>query len=76
MLICVADVMSKETVAPFRGVMDAAQWEDGASTAGAQPCSAQDVKLSAGHLALYSSISLHLAQRALRAPRPSSGFRA
>lgn len=37
MLICVPDVLSKETVAKFRSAMDAAEWEDGASTAGAQP---------------------------------------
>jgi len=69
MLICVADVLSKETVAPLRGVMDAAQWEDGASAAGAQPCSAREVKLSAGDVALYSSISLHLPQGDARCAR-------
>jgi PKHD-type hydroxylase len=37
MLICVPDVLSKETVAKFRSAIDAAEWEDGASTAGAQP---------------------------------------
>ena len=36
MLICVPDVLSKAEVAEFRGVMDAAAWEDGRSTAGAQ----------------------------------------
>ena len=36
MLICVPDVLSKAEVAEFRGIMDAADWEDGRSTAGAQ----------------------------------------
>jgi PKHD-type hydroxylase len=36
MLICVPDVLSKEDVAEFRGIMDACEWEDGRSTAGAQ----------------------------------------
>jgi predicted 2-oxoglutarate/Fe(II)-dependent dioxygenase YbiX len=36
MLICVPGVLSKEEVAEFRRLMDAAEWEDGRSTAGAQ----------------------------------------
>lgn len=36
MLICIPDVLSKAEVADFRRVMDAADWEDGRSTAGAQ----------------------------------------
>ena len=36
MLICIPDVLSKADVADFRAVMDAAEWEDGRSTAGAQ----------------------------------------
>src|ERR1700760_2852522 len=36
MLICVPDVLSKSDVADFRRIMDAAVWEDGRSTAGAQ----------------------------------------
>ncbi|MBY0613656.1 MAG: PKHD-type hydroxylase, partial [Beijerinckiaceae bacterium] len=36
MLICVPDILSKAEVAEFRGIMDAASWEDGRSTAGAQ----------------------------------------
>ena len=36
MLICVPDVLSKVEVADFRAAMDAADWEDGCSTAGAQ----------------------------------------
>ncbi len=36
MLVCIPDVLSKEEVAEFRRLMDAAEWEDGRSTAGAQ----------------------------------------
>ncbi len=36
MLICIPDVLSKNDVADFRRIMDAASWEDGRSTAGAQ----------------------------------------
>ncbi len=36
MLICIPDVLSKSDVADFRRIMDAADWEDGRSTAGAQ----------------------------------------
>ena len=36
MLVCIPDVLSKQEVAEFRGIMDAASWEDGRSTAGAQ----------------------------------------
>jgi PKHD-type hydroxylase len=36
MLVCVPDVLSKQEVAEFRAIMDAAAWEDGRSTAGAQ----------------------------------------
>jgi PKHD-type hydroxylase len=35
-LICVPDVLSKAEVDDFRRIMDAAEWEDGRSTAGAQ----------------------------------------
>ncbi len=36
MLVCVPDVLSKQEVASCRAAMDAADWEDGRSTAGAQ----------------------------------------
>ena len=36
MLVCVPDVLSKDEVGHFRAAMDAAAWEDGRSTAGAQ----------------------------------------
>jgi PKHD-type hydroxylase len=36
MLICIPDVLSKHDVAEFRRIMDAENWEDGKSTAGAQ----------------------------------------
>jgi PKHD-type hydroxylase len=35
-LICVPEVLSRDEVAAFRQVMDATEWEDGRSTAGAQ----------------------------------------
>jgi PKHD-type hydroxylase len=35
-LICIPDVLSKEDVAELRGILDAADWEDGRKTAGAQ----------------------------------------
>ena len=36
MLICIPDILSKAEVADFRRIMDATEWEDGRSTAGAQ----------------------------------------
>jgi PKHD-type hydroxylase len=36
MLLCVPDILSKAAVREFRSLMDAAEWEDGRSTAGAQ----------------------------------------
>jgi PKHD-type hydroxylase len=36
MLVCIPEVLSKGEVAEFRRIMDAAGWEDGRSTAGAQ----------------------------------------
>src|SRR3954447_24164747 len=36
MLICIPEVLSKADVADFRRIMDASEWEDGRSTAGAQ----------------------------------------
>ncbi len=36
MLICIPEILSKAEVADFRRLMDAAEWEDGRSTAGAQ----------------------------------------
>jgi len=36
MLVCIPDVLSKAEVADVRRIMDAADWEDGRSTAGAQ----------------------------------------
>ena len=36
MLTCIDGVLSKDDVAEFRRIMDASEWEDGRSTAGAQ----------------------------------------
>jgi len=41
MLICIPDILSKAEVAEFRRVMDAAEWEDGRATAGAQSARAK-----------------------------------
>jgi PKHD-type hydroxylase len=35
MLVCVPDILNKDDVADFRRIMDASDWEDGRSTAGA-----------------------------------------
>jgi hypothetical protein len=36
MLICIPEVLSIHDVAEFRRIMDAEEWDDGRSTAGAQ----------------------------------------
>src|SRR5271169_3694687 len=36
MLICIPGILGKAEVAEFRDIMDASEWEDGRSTAGAQ----------------------------------------
>lgn len=36
MLVCIPNILSKADVAEFRHIMDASDWEDGRSTAGAQ----------------------------------------
>jgi PKHD-type hydroxylase len=36
MLVCIPNILSKSDVAEFRHIMDANEWEDGRSTAGAQ----------------------------------------
>jgi PKHD-type hydroxylase len=42
MLVCVPNVLSKAEVAEFRGIMDAAMWEDGRATAGGQSALVKD----------------------------------
>lgn len=70
MLICVPDVLSKEAVAQFRSVMDAAEWEGGASTAGAQPPSVK----SNEQLPPNGELSRRLGERLLQAIVSHPGF--
>jgi PKHD-type hydroxylase len=63
MLICIPDVLSKADVAEFRAVMDAAEWEDGRSTAGSQSA---EVKKNE-QLPPNSEVSRKLGERVIRA---------
>ena len=63
MLICIPDVLSKADVAEFRAVMDAAEWEDGRSTAGAQSA---EVKKNE-QLPPNGEVSRKLGERVIRA---------
>jgi PKHD-type hydroxylase len=63
MLICIPDVLSKTDVAEFRAVMDAAEWEDGRSTAGSQSA---EVKKNE-QLPPNSEVSRRLGERVIRA---------
>jgi PKHD-type hydroxylase len=63
MLICIPDVLSKADVAEFRAVMDAAEWEDGRSTAGAQSA---EVKKNE-QLPSNGEVSRKLGERVIRA---------
>ncbi|MGA7433467.1 MAG: Fe2+-dependent dioxygenase [Xanthobacteraceae bacterium] len=63
MLICIPDVLSKADVAEFRAVMDAAEWEDGRSTAGSQSA---EVKKNE-QLPPNGEVSRKLGERVIRA---------
>lgn len=63
MLICVPDVLSKEEVADFRRLMDAAEWEDGKSTAGAQSAMVKRNE----QLPPDGQLARHLGERVLKA---------
>jgi PKHD-type hydroxylase len=63
MLICIPDVLSKADVVEFRAVMDAAEWEDGRSTAGSQSA---EVKKNE-QLPPNSEVSRKLGERVIRA---------
>jgi PKHD-type hydroxylase len=63
MLICIPDVLSKADVAEFRAVMDAAEWEDGRSTAGSQSA---EVKKNE-QLPPDGEVSRKLGERVIRA---------
>ena len=63
MLICVPNVLSKLEVADFRRVMDATDWEDGRSTAGAQSALVKRNE----QLPPDSSVARELGQRVIKA---------
>ncbi len=70
MLICAPEVLSKAEVKEFRALMDAATWEDGRSTAGAQSA---DVKKNE-QLPPNSEISRRLGERVIRSLAASPLF--
>ena len=70
MLICIPDVLSKADVAEFRAVMDAAEWEDGRSTAGSQSA---EVKKNE-QLPPNSDVSRKLGERVIKALTASPLF--
>ena len=63
MLICVPEVLGKGEVAEFRRLMDAAEWEDGRSTAGAQSALVKRNE----QLPPRGDLARHLGERVLRA---------
>ena len=63
MLICIPDVLSKVDVAEFRAVMDAVDWEDGRSTAGAQSAQVKNNE----QLPPDGDISRRLGERVIKA---------
>ena len=63
MLICIPQVLSKAEVFDFRRLMDAVDWEDGRSTAGAQSAMVKKNE----QLPPDSDLSRHLGQRVVSA---------
>lgn len=63
MLICVPEILSKAEVADFRRIMDATDWEDGRSTAGAQSAMVKKNE----QLPPDSPVARELGQRVIRA---------
>jgi len=63
MLVCVPEVLSKTEVKEFRGLMDAAAWEDGRSTAGAQSAMVKNNE----QLPPNGDLSRKLGERVIRA---------
>lgn len=63
MLICVPGVLTKEEVADFRRLMDAAEWEDGRSTAGSQSAMVKRNE----QLPPDGQLARHLGERVLKA---------
>ena len=63
MFICIPDVLSKSDVADFRRIMDAQEWEDGRSTAGAQSAQVKQNE----QLPPDSAVARKLGERVIRA---------
>lgn len=63
MLLCVPGVLSKDEVADFRRLMEAAEWEDGKSTAGAQSAMVKRNE----QLPPDGNLARHLGERVLKA---------
>lgn len=63
MLICIPEILSKDDVVEFRRIMDAADWEDGRSTAGSQSAMVKRNE----QLPPDSEVSRALGQRIIRA---------
>ena len=70
MLVCVPEVLNKADVMEFRALMDAAAWEDGRSTAGAQSAMVKKNE----QLPPNSDISRKLGERVIRALAASPLF--
>ena len=70
MLVCVPEVLNKADVMEFRALMDAAAWEDGRSTAGAQSAMVKKNE----QLPPNSDISRKLGERIIRALAASPLF--
>jgi PKHD-type hydroxylase len=70
MLICIPDILSRAEVAEFRDIMDASEWEDGRSTAGAQSAMVKKNE----QLPPNSAIARQLGERVVRALAASPLF--
>jgi PKHD-type hydroxylase len=70
MLICIPDILGKAEVAEFRDIMDASEWEDGRSTAGAQSAMVKKNE----QLPPNSAIARQLGERVVRALAASPLF--
>jgi PKHD-type hydroxylase len=70
MLICIPDILGKAEVAEFRDIMDASEWEDGRSTAGAQSAMVKNNE----QLPPNSAAARQLGERVVRALAASPLF--
>jgi PKHD-type hydroxylase len=70
MLICIPDILGKAEVAEFRDIMDASEWEDGRSTAGAQSAMVKKNE----QLPPDSAVARQLGERVIRALAASPLF--